>query len=152
VSGVRGETAFAELASLQFIDVDEVPQPIASGAVRTATGLKSFFASMTAAAAPTSHTGFGNSSSPVDISTAAASVTITGGVAPFEYLWERSDANPGDWAIVNDEAAATAFTAEAVDPGTTAEAEFKCTVTDATGATAETNVIARSARNLAIAP
>lgn len=102
---------------------------------------------MSAAAAPDAVTGYGNSGSAADILTANSFCNVEGGVAPLTYLWEEVSAT-GVWNITDADGSFTSFEAEAVDPLDTRTAQFKCTVTDANGETAETNTVTASAINL----
>ena len=83
----------------------------------------------------------------IAISTAACTVTPSGGTAPYSYAWTLvSDDTAGafgTWSATSPTTAITQFRASAVPPGIgLGTATFRCTVTDARGATATADVIA----------
>lgn len=81
--------------------------------------------------------------SPIAVTTENATATVTGGRAPYTFLWERTDAALGDWSIISPTAAATSFRRIAVGAGENDTAEFACTVTDANGSSvASSDVLA----------
>lgn len=108
--------------------------------------LRTVWQSMTAAASPASVAGYASSSSVTPISTSPASATPTGGAAPFTYSWEAVSAL--GWTINAPASDATSFTSPAIDPGSGEVGTFKCTVTDAAGAVAETNEVTASVTNI----
>jgi hypothetical protein len=71
-----------------------------------------------------------------------ATVSVTGGAAPFSYAWSAQD---GLMTATLPTAASTRFMAE-VEPGSTASDNFTCLVTDANGQTASV-VVAASVAN-----
>jgi hypothetical protein len=80
------------------------------------------------------------SAKPTRVTTGPVTVTPTGGVSPYSYLWERIS---GDSRVTptNPTTATTTFGATLFDD--TVEAVFRCTATDAAGASATTTVEAR---------
>lgn len=142
--GVR-ESAMSQIARIRVRD-GVGPNAIGTGRLRTASGLSVFFSAM-AATASTPPKGFGNSSSDADVQTGNSLCDVTGGVAPYTYLWEEVSST-GTWTIIQNTASFTGFIAEAVTPFDTRDAEFKCTVTDANGEEAVTNTVTARAINL----
>jgi hypothetical protein len=80
------------------------------------------------------------SAKPARVISNSATVTPVGGVSPYNYLWERIS---GDSRVTptNTTTATTTFGGTLFDD--TAEAIFRCTATDAAGASATTTVEAR---------
>jgi hypothetical protein len=64
-------------------------------------------------------------------STAAATVSVTGGTPPFSYAWTK--VSGGAITITSPGAASTTFSASGLASGETRSATFRCTVTDAHG-------------------
>jgi hypothetical protein len=147
VSSVRDSVSLKDIASISVRDAASVLQPIAGASVRTGAGLKAFFSAMAASASPESITGYGNNGSPVSITTAAASVSVAGGVAPYTYAWTLVP-DFGSWTIGAPTAQSTTFTAGNVAASDEASASFYCTVTDDAGAEAVTGMVAVAAFNL----
>jgi hypothetical protein len=146
VSAVRTTTGLGQITGIAVVDAASVLKTVQAAYVRTAAGLKAFFASM-AASAGANVNGYGNSSSSVDVTTGTVTCTVTGGVAPFTYLWTEVSSD-GTWNILSATSASTAFEAVSVSPSNSVHGEFKCTVTDANGVTAETGNVAARAVNL----
>lgn len=71
------------------------------------------------------------------IFTQTTAVTVSGGVSPYFYAWERIS---GAGEIDTPNSATTFFTKTAANPGSSGV--FRCTVTDAQGGTATVNVTA----------
>lgn len=63
---------------------------------------------------------------------------VTGGLAPFEYVWEYVSGSTEP--LVSDDAVANPTWAAIVEDGTPEIAVWKVTVTDAAAATAEVNI------------
>jgi hypothetical protein len=84
-----------------------------------------------------------------DVTTSVVSVTVTGGTAPFTYLWQETSNNSSyTWVIGSSATASTSFTAQSLAPLDTAAAGFTCTVTDADGNIVITGEVTASAANL----
>lgn len=79
-------------------------------------------------------TGAAGSSGTPNVPTNTVTVTVSGGTAPYSYLWTEI---PGDfdWSIGSPNAASTRFTALDVAAGDQYFTSFECTVTDARGRT-----------------
>jgi hypothetical protein len=149
MSGFRDASGLRQIAGISIRDADNVLRTVSSAYLRTAAGtLRKFFGSMSAVAAPATKRAFGNSTGTLDITVSPVEATVTGGAAPFTYLWERTDAGGESWTITVPTGAITGFTAEDVPPGETITATFKCTVTDAATTEAETNEVTATAVNL----
>ena len=89
---------------------------------------------------PTTATGAGTTSA---ISTPSIATTVTGGTAPFTYLWTVSNQTGSKTVIVNTPtAASTAFSIGGTVPGDSGTCNAKCTVTATGGATAVSNICA----------
>lgn len=77
--------------------------------------------------------GYGNSNSPVTITTGAPNPSVKGGTAPFTYAWTGT----AGWTILYPTQLNTAFRKAGVANGETATGSFTLTVTDAVGNTAQ---------------
>lgn len=82
---------------------------------------------------PGSVYGAQSSTTTVAVQTEVATAIVTGGTAPFTYLWSLVNDYGSSWTIGTPNAAATYFRANSVPAGDTKIALFKCTVTDANG-------------------
>lgn len=71
------------------------------------------------------------------VSTNLATVTVSGGKAPYSYAWGAVT----DWQISSPTSAATTFSA-VIAPGGDKSDNFACTVTDARGDSVIVNVVA----------
>lgn len=100
----------------------------------------------TAAAAPTTVMGSGNSPTGITISSGIATVTPTGGTDPLTYAWTKSSGS-SNWSAVNPTAATTSFRCTGVIAGDTQVSTWICTVTDGTTSTAVTNVVTAAVTN-----
>jgi hypothetical protein len=94
------------------------------------------------AAVPNVRNGFG---SHAPITTSFATVTVTGGTAPYSYVWARISADPETWTISNTTGAGTSFTCQDVADEHFATAQFQCTVTDAAARVAISNALTANA-------
>lgn len=141
MSAVRDATALRNLAGMVARDSGGTARVIASGLIRDAGNvLRTFFNSMSAYALPDMVTGLAASSSPQAITTSAAMANPVGGIVPFTYAWALTLGT--GWSIANPAASSTTFTSPDVVPFGFDSAAFTCTITDATGATAEVVVSA----------
>lgn len=91
---------------------------------------------------PTDVSGYGNSGAAANITTGLVVAAATGGTPAYTYAWIQITSSPYTWVINSPAAASTSFTCNALGPGTTADATFRMTVTDATGQTAIADVSA----------
>ena len=148
MSAVRTESGLSAIMAVHCRDAANVLQEAAAGRVRDASAaLKTFFSRISAEALPLSQRGYGNTGGTTTVTSPPFAVTVTGGVAPFTYLWERTDAEPETWVIDDDAAATTTFSTD-LDEGTGALATFHCAVTDDTGAVAISNDVSARAINI----
>lgn len=148
-ASVRTVTALGELAAISVRDGANALQTVSIGKLRDAAGaLKEFFGAFSAAAAPSFANRFGNSSSAIDVTVSAFTATPSGGVPPYTYSWALTTPGINTWAITAAAAATTGFTCQALGQFDSDEAGFTCTVTDSTGAEAETNEVTARATNL----
>ena len=79
---------------------------------------------------------------PGEVSMGSATCTVTGGVAPYTYNWQRM-AGYGGMGATASTAATSTFSGGASNAGTYS-AQFTCTVTDARGQTVESNAVSVS--------
>lgn len=112
--------------------------------------LRTVWQSMTAAASPSSVSGVVSSSVAAPVTTDSTKATPSGGAGPFTYAWAAVGGNT--WTINNPAADTTSFTSPAISPGASESASFVCTITDATGATAATNIVTATASNIGSEP
>lgn len=77
----------------------------------------------------------------LSITSEEVSVSITGGVGPYTYLWTVVAVSSGTWSISAPNADKTRFIASAVPAFDTHSATFKCTVTDARGLTSDSATV-----------
>lgn len=143
--GVRDSGGISEIARVRVRDGGGLSD-IATVRVRDVSGLHIVYSAM-AAEASIPPTGYANSGGAEDILTGNSMCTVTGGVPPYTYLWSEVSAS-GTWTIVQNTNDFTGFVAVAVDPIDVRTAEFKCTVTDDTGESVDSNTITATAINL----
>lgn len=149
MSAFRTATALSGIAAIRYRNASNVLVTIARGRGRNAANsLKTFFSAMSAALTISEVAGYANSSSPADVTTQGAGVTVTGGAAPLTYLWTRTDGGPHSWTISDPTSSFTYFTCVAVDPLDQQTASFICTVADAGGTSAASNTVTVTANNL----
>jgi len=108
--------------------------------------LRSVFGALAATAYPPEAGGGGSSLAPINIVSSTSTATPVGGNPPYAYAWSQVSGDAG-WSPTNGTSATTTFTASGVSAGTTTSAVFKCTVTDATGRTADTNTVTAEVTN-----
>lgn len=105
------------------IETGDVPIYIAGGG-----------AGLVVDANPISVTGAVGSSGTPNVTTNTTTVTVSGGTAPYSYLWTEIEAD-FPWSIGSPNSASTRFTALSVSTIDNSFASFECTVTDARGRT-----------------
>jgi len=124
------------LKEIEVRDGSGVAVPVTIVQVRDASGVaKTVWQTMAVSASPSAITGYGSSTSSIDITTGVVTVSVDGGTAPFSYAWARTDGGGGSWSAIVPTGASTAFKALAIAGGADATSEFTCTVTDANGLT-----------------
>lgn len=149
MSAARDDTnVLGTIAAISARNADNDLVPVSIGKARNTTSVKTFFSGLSVLVVPDFITGYGNSSSPEDITVGTFTATGAGGVAPYTYAWTRTDAEPETWVINSPTAAATSMTAEAIDQFLGRNATFICTVTDANGNEADSNEVTARAKNL----
>jgi len=104
------------------------------GALRT---VATFAPPLTASVSPSTATGRSYSNFPVSVLTTAA-CSVVGGQAPFAYSWAK--VSGATFVVTSPSSASTYFNSPPLGPGQTAQAIYRCTVTDALGQTAQGNV------------
>lgn len=131
---VRDTVGLKEIGAISARDTVGLKE-IAEVYIRDAGGLKLVYnqGSSLAVYVPASTYGAQSSSSPVDVVTEVIAATPTGGVAPYSYLWTRTDGGGGTWDIIFPTAQETSFRANDVAGGDSLLATFKVTVTDSRG-------------------
>jgi hypothetical protein len=101
-----------------------------------AAGFVGGSAAIALAFSSTSVSGYSNTGAAANITTGSVSVTPSGGVGSYTYLWSQYETSPYTWTIGTSTAATTNFTCTSVPAGVTAAVRFLVTVTDSTGNTA----------------
>lgn len=139
--------------AFQILDAEGVLRTITAGSIQDGATLRplraiqimdgatlrtvaSFVAPMTVAASPTEVIGTDTGST---VTSQSATVTPTGGGAPYTYAWVR---NTGSATINSPTSATTTFTETGLAVSELRTSTFTCTVTDASGQTATANVTA----------
>lgn len=75
------------------------------------------------------------------VNTGLTTAAVSGGSPPYTYAWTiEDDGGFAGWSINNPTGAQTSFRATGVDAGESWTGEFRCTVTDARGATGSCDV------------
>jgi hypothetical protein len=129
-------------------DAGGVLRTIQSIAVRDASNtLHTVFTSLRASALPASVTAYIDAALGTSATTNPATATPIGGQGPFTYAWTQVGDDGSAWTINAPTAATTSFTANSVPPSETQTASFACTITDASGATADTGNVGATATN-----
>lgn len=80
-------------------------------------------------------------------------VSVTGGIYPLTYSWSRTGANTSPTiTILSPTSATTGFSATGIPPCTQISTTFRCTITDFTGATINSNEVTVTFTNNGTAP
>jgi hypothetical protein len=108
--------------------------------------LRQVFSSITASAT-TPVTGIEAVNHPVRVSTTPSTATPTGGVAPYAYAWAVVNSSFGTWDFDAPTSDTTSARCSFLAPGADASAQVQCTITDAVGSTAPTNLVDAFAQN-----
>ena len=114
--------------------------------VRTATGVKKFFSTLAVTLSSYEIAVARNSAGTVGLTSFPVIATPVGGQAPFTYLWSRVAPDAHAWSINNGTTASATFSTTAA-AGASWVAQFKCTVTDAAGNSADSDVVEVTASN-----
>lgn len=104
------------------------------------------FASLTAAADPSSDSNSGSSPGTISVVVGPFSLTPTGGIAPYTYSWVITDST-GSWAIDTPTGANTTVTASFLTSGELVDATLQGTITDSIGSVAVSNTVNAEAFN-----
>ena len=85
---------------------------------------------------------------PVTVNTEIVTASPTFGSAPYSYSWAQTGVVDPAFTPTAPTSQGSAFRRTGVDAGETFNADFVCTVTDALGATAQTDTVAATVTNL----
>jgi hypothetical protein len=121
-------------------DATNTLKTVQKGSRRDATGLKDFYGNLTVGLSSSSVSGSINRAGTGTAPTRTVTATPNGGVAPYTYLWTRTDGGSHAWNITSPTSATTAFST-LVSTNTEQTATFICTVTDATGQSAASGAV-----------
>lgn len=146
---VRGATTISEIGTIMVRDAGNVLREIGEGFIRDGDSLETFFSpggAMTLDYPPEAY-GAGASNSEIGVTTTAITVTVTGGRAPYTYLWALTGGPDPSWIITAPNAKTTAFRRFEMAPGDNFNTTVTCTVTDASGQSLETGPIAVTVEN-----
>lgn len=88
---------------------------------------------------PASAAGSRNVAAIVVVTTNSVTATVAGGVGPYSYIWAQIG---GPAATIYSPTNATTNFGMALGPGDSEQGQFRCTVTDANGLTAQATVTA----------
>ncbi len=136
--------ALRALAGVSMRDAGATLRMITSASIRDSGGvLRTIFSAMSASVAPAEVFGVVDSAGLPTVTTSSATASPSGGTAPYNYAWS----GPGGWTINSPAAGTTSFSKAGVAPGTEETESFTCTVTDASGATAQA-VLQATVRNI----
>ena len=91
--------------------------------------------------------GAGAFNGPIGVTTSTANATVTGGEAPYTYLWQLTGSSGGVWGVIAPTLSATAFRCNGLDAGDSASATFTVTVKDKRGRTVTSAQITANAEN-----
>jgi len=152
MSAVRDISALRTIKGISIRDAGNVLRSIKTGFARDAGNVSrqvftAFGGGAGLKASPISVSGFGNSRGSIAISTGACSVSATSGVPPYTYLWSKVSGD-ASWNATNPTGVSSAFRRGNVAPSDSFTSTWKCTVTDSSGSTADTNVVTANVENL----
>jgi len=132
---VRTSTGLKDIVSAKVRTASGL-KAAASVSVRTVSGLQVVWSGVSAIVATIPPTAFGGAagSSTIAVSSEAVSVSVTGGKAPYSYVWSKVGAPDSNWLIPTSTTPETYFRHIAVPAYDSRTASFICTVTDSNGA------------------
>lgn len=133
-----------QISDIKFRDVGNVLKDVSFIKVRDASGTLRTVWQRLSLSATTYVEGYGNSNSPVNITTSPPNPVVAGGRAPFTYAWAGGAAG---WTILYPSQINTSFRRNGVTSGEMSDTTFTLTVTDADGNTASI-VISAHVENL----
>ena len=145
---VQDASGNADIGAVSIQDADGLAD-IAKVSVLTASGDFVVFDSaagggLTVTASPPNAVGADGSAADIIVDTNDVTVTASEGTEPYSYAWTQTVGDSEDWSIETPLAPATRFSGLGVPGGSTFEATFRCTVTDARGRTGTVDVTARA--------
>lgn len=145
-AAVRLSTGTTHIQKLRFHDAGGAVQAVKHGFVRTAAGLKTFYASLAIALSKYSVAAKSMSGTGSQITTPTVTATVSGTIGTVTYAWTRisPDANP--WTITAQASPTTAFSSSP-DPGSPRTAQFICTITDSSGQTIASSPVSATVRD-----
>ena len=142
-SGVSNVGAIVLREAAGVVDVGEVYLREASGLAEIYSAAGGGSDAFTVDVPPNAY-GYGNSMSPVSVTTEIVTATPTGGTGPFTYLWSGVGAG---WTITNPTSPSTALRADSVPPADGLSTSAACAVTDVNGNTVVSSAVAAEVYN-----
>lgn len=139
MSSVRNPASLLKgLTGIAARDAGAVLRTINTGKARDAASvLKTIFNGLKVSASPSSAIGYCYSSGFDTAITGYVYANVTGGTAPFTYVWTADSG----WSALSPTNYATSFRSPGLNPGDEATGSAYVTVTDANGATAVSNIV-----------
>lgn len=129
-------------------DAGGVLRQIQTAMARDAGGvLRVVFSGMKATISPDTQYGYVSSHGPHTIDVGPVYVGVVGGVAPYTYSWAL---DLGGWTALSPTAQGCIFRSGAISAGDGDSNSATCTVTDANGATAVSNMVNLVVTNLGV--
>lgn len=144
-----GSNTLVEIGASFIRDGSNALVEVGQESIRDASGLSIYFApgsGMTVEVPPDAYGAAANSGG-VSVTTNAVTATVTGGTAPFTYLWSKVGGADPAWTIISPTSQTTAFRRYPVAPGDEETATFICTVTDASGTSEDSAAVAATVTN-----
>lgn len=121
---------------------------IAAGSILTPGGGRQLWdgsvSALTVTATPEIVQGAQGLAASIPVATRSTTASVVGGSPPYTYAWTllSDDGLGGAWTVLSPDSATAAFRASAIADGAESTATFRCTVTDARGATGTADVTA----------
>lgn len=139
--------ALRQIAVLKMRDAGSVLRTIKLRTRRDADNvLRVVYSALAAITDTNSVTGLGSSTSSIAVTTGSVTASPVNGIGPFTYAWTQ--VGGATWTINSPTAATTTFTSPAAPPYVVRNAQFICTITDASGASAPTPAVSAQVNNI----